>query len=78
MLQWVFTRSGAALTCQLDATANGFEVCVVPHWNLASATVEQFDAPMTAIERHAELSRTLRDTGWHLARRGTDRQLRAA
>ena len=78
MLQWIFTRSGAALTCELDATAGGYEVCVVPHWNVASAAIERFDAAVTALERHAELARYLRDTGWHLARRGTGRQLRAA
>jgi hypothetical protein len=78
MLQWIFTRNGAALTCELDATAGGYEVCVVPHWNVASAAIERFDAAVTALERHAELARYLRDTGWHLARRGTGRQLRAA
>jgi hypothetical protein len=78
MLQWIFTRNGAALTCELDASAGGYEVCVVPHWNVASAAIERFDAAVTALERHAELARYLRDTGWHLARRGTGRQLRAA
>ena len=78
MLQWIFTRNGAALTCELDKTANGYEVCVVPHWNVASAAIERFDAAIAAAERHAELARYLRDTGWHLARRGTGRQLRAA
>jgi hypothetical protein len=78
MLQWIFTRNGAALTCELDATASGYEVCVVPHWNVASAAIERFDASVTALERHAELAQYLRDTGWHLARRGAGRQLRAA
>jgi hypothetical protein len=78
MLQWTFTRNGAALTCELDATAGRYDVCVVPHWNVASAAIERFDAAVTALERHAELARYLRDTGWHLVRRGTGRQLRAA
>jgi hypothetical protein len=78
MLQWIFTRNGAALTCELDATAGGYEVCIVPHWNVASAAIERFDAAIAAAERHAELARYLRDTGWHLAHRGTGRQLRAA
>jgi hypothetical protein len=79
MLQWIFTRNGAALTCELDTNpAGGYEVCVVPHWNVASAAIERFDAPVTALERHAELARCLRDTGWRLARRGTGRQLHTA
>ena len=79
MLRWIFTRNGAVVTCELDTNpAGGYEVCVVPHWNVASAAIERFDAAVTALERHAELARYLRDTGWHLARRGTGRQLRAA
>jgi hypothetical protein len=79
MLRWIFTRNGAVVTCELDTNRPGsYEVCVVPHWNVASAAIERFDAAVTALERHAEFARYLRDTGWHLARRGTDRQLRAA
>jgi hypothetical protein len=43
MLQWVFTRNGAVLTCELDANGGSYEVCVVPHWNVSSATIERFD-----------------------------------
>jgi len=79
MLRWIFTRNHAALTCEVDANpAGGYEVCVVPHWNVASAAIERFDAAATAMERHAELARHLRATGWHVARRGTGSRLRAA
>jgi hypothetical protein len=45
---------------------------------VAAAAIERFDAAVVAAERHAELARHLRDTGWQLARRGTSHQLRAA
>ena len=78
MLQWVFTRNGAVLTCELDANGGSYEVCVVPHWNVSSAAIERFDVALTALERHAQLARHLRSLGWRLASRGTGRQLRAA
>lgn len=79
MLRWTFTRNHAALTCEVDANAaGGYEVSVVPHWNVASAAIERFDAATTALERHAEVSEYLRETGWHLARRGTGNHHAAA
>ena len=79
MLRWTFTRNDASLTCELDANAPGnYEVAVVPHWDVSAAAVERFDGAVTALERHAELARYLRDTGWHLANRSARQSLRAA
>ena len=78
MLRWIFTRNDAALTCELDANAaGGYDVCVVPHWDVSSAAIERFDAAAAALQRHAELARYLLDTGWRHAR-GHGEYLRAA
>jgi hypothetical protein len=72
MLRWTFTRNHDALTCELDGNAPGnYEVSIVPHWDVSATAVERFDGAAGAFERHAELARYLRETGWHLARRGT-------
>jgi hypothetical protein len=77
MLRWTFTRNHDALTCELDANAPGnYDVSVVPHWDVSAAAIEHFDGATRAFERHAELARYLRETGWHLARRGTSRSTR--
>lgn len=78
MLRWTFTRGAAAITCELAANGlGGYYICVVPHWNVAAAAVEQHDAVLPALRRHADLARLLREDGWTLARRGSA-HLRAA
>jgi hypothetical protein len=64
MLRWVFQRDSEMLTCEVDAAGRRWEVCVVPHWDVASAVIERFDQPLSALERHAEIARRLRDAGW--------------
>lgn len=65
MLCWVFRRGTATMTCEVDATAGPhFDVCVVPHWNVAASSIEQFDDPISAFERHADIARRLRESGW--------------
>jgi hypothetical protein len=61
----VFHRGTAALTCEIDAAhSHHFDVCVVPHWDVASASIEQFKDPVSAFERHAAIARRLREAGW--------------
>lgn len=65
ILRWTFQRNAATLTCEIDvADDNGFEVCVVPHWDVNASMIERFDAPMTALERHARIVMRLREAGW--------------
>jgi hypothetical protein len=65
ILRWTFQRNAATLTCEIDAAAGkGFDVCVVPHWDVKSSVIEHFDAPMTALERHANIALQLREAGW--------------
>ena len=79
MLQWIFSRNCAVLTCELDADPRGgFEVSVIPHWNVSSAAIEHFDGARDAFRRHAELARYLRETGWHLENRRQRHAVRAA
>jgi hypothetical protein len=69
VLRWVFQRSTHAITCEIDAAGDrAFDVCIVPHWDVSAATIERFDAEYRAFERHAELSRRLREAGWVRAR----------
>jgi hypothetical protein len=46
-----------------------YAVSIVPHWNVACAAVETFDAAVAAFERHAALASHLRRNGWTLAAR---------
>jgi hypothetical protein len=65
MLRGVFHRGTAALTCEIDAAdRHHFDVCVVPHWDVASSLIEHFDDPISAFERHADIARRLREAGW--------------
>ena len=66
ILRWVFHRGPDALTCAVE-TAGGrssYDVCILPHWDLSLATVEHFDAPASALRRHAEIASRLRLAGW--------------
>src|SRR4051812_26136973 len=66
ILRWVFHRGPDVLTCAVETAGHraSCDVCVLPHWNLSVATVERFDAPASALRRHAEIASRLRDAGW--------------
>jgi hypothetical protein len=66
ILRWVFHRGSDALTCAVEVTGDqpSYEVCVLPHWNLFDAAVEHFEAPESALRRHAEIALHLRRAGW--------------
>jgi hypothetical protein len=67
MLRWVFGRDEAAITCEVDFTeGHGYDVTVVPHWNISASVIEHFDSALKAMGRHAELASKLRDEGWTL------------
>jgi len=72
MLRWIFRRKCASLTCEINAnTTGGYDVCVVPHWDVSLAAIERFDGVTSALQRHAELAQCLREAGWQLSRRMT-------
>ena len=66
ILRWVFHRGSDALTCAVEASSDrsSYDVCILPHWNLAEGTVERFEAPVSALRRHAEIASRLREAGW--------------
>ena len=71
LLRWVFHRGAEVLTCAIEAAGRrSYDVCILPHWNLAEAAVEHFDAPASALRRHAEIAWRLRQDGW-VAQYGT-------
>jgi hypothetical protein len=67
VLRWVFRREAHAITCELDIRGHrSYDVCTVPHWDVSSSVVEHFEATAPALLRHAQIARTLRETGWIL------------
>jgi hypothetical protein len=65
MLRWVFHRGTSTLTCEIDASRqHHFDVCVIPHWDVAASSIEGFDDAVSAFERHADIARRLREAGW--------------
>jgi hypothetical protein len=65
VLRWVLQRDDRFMTCEMDAAATGdYEVCVVPHWNVAASVIERWPSVMTALERHAQLTLGFRAAGW--------------
>jgi hypothetical protein len=71
IVRWVFRRGDNALTCGVDVsrTGSGYEICVVPHWDVASTIIEGVDSTLSALRRHAEIAGALRDAGWSVAAR---------
>jgi hypothetical protein len=45
-----------------------YEVCIVPHWDVAQSAVESFDSVTGALQRHADVAMQLRDSGWRVSR----------
>ena len=71
MLRWVLTRGDYAVTCQINPTngRRGYEVCVVPHWNVSETSIEVVTTPAQALQRHAEIAMRMRDAGWSVTAR---------
>jgi hypothetical protein len=71
LLRWTFQKDDKAITCQIEGNeaASCYDVSVVPHWDIASAVVEEAETPFGAFRRHAEIAIRLRQAGWAVARR---------
>jgi hypothetical protein len=72
LLPWIFLRGTKAVTCEIrvDGPA-AYDVCVLAHWDLSSATIERYDRPASAFYRHAEIAEAFREAGWTLIRNGS-------
>jgi len=78
MLRWVFRRHANAITCEVDSTVDHFEVSVIPHWDVAASAIERFESASRAMQRHAELAMTLRESGWVVVDHGCAARRRVA
>ena len=73
LLRWTFQKDDKSITCQVEGNeaASSYDVSVVPHWDVASAVVEEAETPFSAFRRHAEITILLREAGWSVARRSS-------
>ena len=68
LLRWVFRQGGRTLTCGLSANdTGGYDVSVMPHWNIDASTIEAFEDAGDAFGRHAQIAMALRGSGWTVA-----------
>ena len=71
MLRWIFLRGTKAVTCEVRVCGKQtYDVCVVPHWDVSSSTIESFKHPTSALRRHAEIAWYFRQAGWSVVREG--------
>lgn len=69
-LSWVLRRGAASVTCAVDINRDrSFDVRIIPSARPAQATVEHYLSAVAALERHAEVTRGLREEGWRVAAR---------
>jgi len=71
VLRWVFQKGDKSLTCLLQRSGadSSYDICVVPHWDVTSAVVEETETPIRAFCRHAEIALALRTAGWSVVER---------
>lgn len=72
-LRWTFLRGTRALTCEVTLPAAGTwcQVQVIPGWDVPSTHVESIDTAASALCRHAEIAKQLREDGWSLVARSS-------
>lgn len=71
VLRWVFRKRNRLITCLLQQreVEQSYEICLVPHWDIASAVSVQTDTSLSAFCRHAEFAMHLRAAGWAVVAR---------
>jgi hypothetical protein len=71
VLRWTFRKGSKSITCQLENNVAGssYDVCVVPHWDVAATVIEGASTSLDGLRRHAQIARELRAAGWALDRR---------
>jgi len=69
LLRWVFLKGRTIISCavRLDGP-HCYDVCVVPHADLAATVIERYRRASEASARHAEIAQHFRDAGWILIR----------
>lgn len=66
VLRWVFRRGNHFMTCQLTrlSAQRKYVLALVPHWDRRHGDSESFDSGLAALQRHAIIASSLRETGW--------------
>ena|SRR5687767_9465616 len=66
VLRWIFRRGNHFMTCQLSRLSNRhrYVLALVPHWDKSSGDSESFDSGLAALQRHASIASSLRESGW--------------
>jgi hypothetical protein len=79
MLRWIFRRDTKAVTCEVRVCGKQtYDVCVLPHWDVSSSTIETFKHPTSALRRHAEIAWYFRQAGWSVVRDGASQAVGVA
>jgi hypothetical protein len=73
VLRWIFRRGNHFMTCQLTRLSNGhrYVLALVPHWDRSHGDTESFDSGLAALQRHATIASSLRETGWKVVSYGS-------
>lgn len=66
VLRWIFRRGNHFMTCQLSRLSNRhrYVLALVPHWDTSHGDSETFDSGLDALQRHASIASSLRESGW--------------
>jgi len=69
VLRATFVRGMRALTCDVRVTERrACDLCLIPHWAVASYVVERYEHPGDAFQRYADITRSFREAGWIVLR----------
>jgi hypothetical protein len=70
MLRWILGHGVARISCEINQNPDKtFNLRVVPSWSERPRIVGRFAGVVAAMERHAEIAGTLRDSGWQVIER---------
>jgi hypothetical protein len=66
VLRWIFRRDNHFMTCQLSRLSNRhrYVLALVPHWDKSMGDSESFESGLAALQRHASIASSLRESGW--------------
>ena len=67
LLQWTFHHAGRFVTCQLTHDGPAFRLSLFTHSSTSEVYVASFTSGIEAMQRHAEIAKALRTSGWTLA-----------
>ena len=77
LLQWTFHHSGRFITCQLTHDGPTFQLSLFTHSAAGETYVASYTSGIEAMQRHAEIAKALRNSGWTMASYTTDADVAA-